>query len=321
MDNKDRMKQAYDLIKLPEKAPDFDALTESKRPAPAGKPIKVTRGGTAIAAGLAAVIAVGGIMAAVRIANAPKTAEAPDPVSQAAPVQLKTTAENEYFRLTLTDVKSDGYSALLTFDLDKLYDPSADLWFDNDMNQLFNDKFLFRSASGSGDMQEAEPASKDESADIIRKRIIFDEYTESKVITVSQYLEGFGDGWEEYQKYTDGLELTVSVDKNTGSRTFTGSSGGTLHISELGIYADHTAWMPYHQKLWSEDEGQDFIKTAKIILTGNGGVTSELAGTTVSEVYPKDEEKVFGLVRNRTGISADDIQSIDFYGETYLPQQ
>lgn len=337
MDNRYKMKQAYDLIPLPDALNSRLAeLTSGEaRPAASGKPIKVHRGGTAVAAGLALAIAAGGIFMTVKLRSS-----SPDSISSGfTPV----SAENKYVRLTLTDLKSDGHILKGSFDLDKLYGSYAGKTFedyivhregaedyavsfgefDDYANSLFDVSLRLTSGDGTvtGMLSGSSRASNLDPLDKYDAYAVFGEKAPEGSGIIDIDTSFYETCTFDMKVLAENISLTADTAKNVTSRKFVTEDGMTALISELGIYFEGEAANVLDRKIKEgtyEDEADFQKKVFTVSVTDvSGNVTSAMLENPHYFSYPENESVPYSVFIGALPIPAGDIEKITILDMTF----
>lgn len=337
MDNRYKMKQAYDLIRIPDEVNRrYAELASGEARAATGKPIKVRRGSTAIAAGLALVIAAGGTFTAVKLSSS-----SPDSISRAAFAPV--SAENKYIRLTLTDIKSDGYIVKASFDLDRLYGsyagkPFEDYVihregiedyvvsfeeFDEYVNSLFNGNLRRTSEEGGVSTFYSAAAGQEpiKQVDLFDMYSFFTEETGSLTCDIDIDTSIYETCTFDRKVLAENIKLRADIEKNVESRKFVSEDGMVIRISELGICCEGDFAKALRQKIMDSTfvDNEDYQKKLYTVSVtdGNGIVTEAMLKDPVYYDFTEGESVPYSVLAGTLPIPADKIETITVFGTTF----
>ena len=276
MYEKIKIKQAYDMIRIPEGRGvpiEYFGREESVRQnsITSSKPVKVRRGGRVLAAALAVTLLAGGVLAAVKLSKKGV------PIDIAAPGLTPTVvADNGDIRLTVSDIRCDGHILLVHYDYEKLYSDRTDLGLEFSINNRLHSIFMLNSKEkGWAGWDEImiernnEGSNGDEVKDGDRVGILND-YTESAEAEVSIYVNEDGTDTDRLNKVldmTENLKHRIRIEKTCEAISFKSETGGLVTVSELGIYGDLEPFELMHP----EDPREDLEEYKKVILTDKQG--------------------------------------------------
>ena len=264
MKNDHKIKQAYDMIRIPDGKAAYSEVTRGEPVKEyTDRPIKVRRGGGLIAAAAAVAVLAGGVFAAYKLINRRM------PTDIAAPGKGPTVvAYNGDIRITVSNIRCDGHILLAYYDYEKLYSDRSDRSLEFSINNRLHSIYILNSEekgwSGWDEImieRNNEGSNGDEVKDGDRVGVL-NEYTESAEAVVSIMDNEAGTDTERLNKVQDmtwDLSHKIRIEKTCEAINFKTSDGDLMTVSELGIYGDSKAAERFHQMFNDEEDGCRFV--------------------------------------------------------------
>lgn len=286
-----------------------------------GKPVRVRRSGAVLAAGLAVVIAAGGIFAAVKYANR-GVPEDISPAGQTANGFQPMTAENDYVRLTLNNIESDGHIAVFSFDLDKLYDEDDpdNRQLDFHVNSLYHGMFDAHAKDGKGDAFMVNTTSKGTNGDDVDKFssfMVFDQPADKREFELNVFLSSYSTAIDCESLIKD-ISFDITVTKNKDCCTLKAADGRAVTVSELGMTADHETTVGIEKEM---DEKTYKAAYPESITDKNGTVyKTPLESAEFFRLGHDTDDATYALI-GKPSVPAKDIAELTVDGEVYKAEE